>query len=212
MYPTAPMFPIEIPPGATVESLVTEIVPELHGKLVPAEAPGDAFAVAVRIEGTGDWTVRIVGRQMRVEEGAIDRPTLWMWTTTRSVERFLRDARGPQRFLPKGAPPGGLVSMSDPRVIKRVAMASGRIELAVRDDDGERLAIVFGFGDAARRAIDEEGADVVIESTMNTVERLTRGQLGPEEALADGDVKLRGNRFLAMQLALAIAPYYPRMV
>jgi hypothetical protein len=36
------------------------------------------------------------------------------------------------------------------------------------------------------------------------------GTLAPEEALADGDVQVRGNRMLALQLALAVAPFYPK--
>ena len=177
--------------------------------MVGADVPGDVFTIAVRVEGRGGWTVRIRGREMKVEEGEAARPTLWMHTTERAVERFLEDALGPRRLLPKFAPAGGVTTMSDPRVVKRVAMASGRIELAVKDDDGERLAIAFGFGDAARKAIDPEDADVVVETRLDTLERVLRGELGPEDALADGNVKVRGNRFLAMQLALAVAPFYP---
>jgi len=88
-------------------------------------------------------------------------------------------------------------------------MASGRIELVLLDVDGERLATTLGFGDAARKPIDPDDANVVVEARLQTVERVLRGELGPEEALADGDVKVRGNRFLAMQLALAVAPFYP---
>jgi putative sterol carrier protein len=99
--------------------------------------------------------------------------------------------------------------MSDPRVLNRVAMASGRIELALVDVDGERLAIVLGFGDAAGKPIDPDDANVVVEAHLATMERVLGGELGPEEALADGNVKVRGNRFLAMQLALAVAPFYP---
>jgi hypothetical protein len=203
------MLPIEIPAGTTVESLLTEVVPELHARMVGDDAPGDAFTVAVCVDGSGSWIVRIQGRAMTVEEGEVDRPTLWMHTTERAVERFLEDALGPRRFLPKFGPVGGVGTMSDPRVIKRVAMASGRIELAARDDDGERIAIVFGFGAAARKPIDPEDADVVVEAQLSTIERVLGGELGPEDALADGDVKIRGNRFLAMQLALAVAPFYP---
>ena len=99
--------------------------------------------------------------------------------------------------------------MSDPRVIKRVAMASGRVELATTDENGDRMAVVFGFGAAARRDIDPDEADVVIETQLATIDRVLRGELAPEDALADGGVTLRGNRLLAMQLALAVAPFYP---
>ena len=87
-------------------------------------------------------------------------------------------------------------------------MADGRVELAL-DDDGERIAIVFGFGGATRRAIDPEDADVVIETRRVTFERILRGELAPDEVLSDGDVKVRGNRLLALQLALAVGPFYP---
>jgi putative sterol carrier protein len=203
------MLPIEIPEGTTVESLVTEVAPALHARMVGADAPADVFTVAVRIEGRGDWAVRIRGREMKVEPGEPSRPTLWMHTTELAVERFLEDALGPKRLMPRFAPAGGVTTMSDPRVLKRVAMASGRIELAVEDEDGERLAIAFGFGSAAHKGIDPEDADVVVETRLVTLERVMRGELGPEDALADGDVKVRGNRFLAMQLALAVAPFYP---
>jgi putative sterol carrier protein len=203
------MLPIDIPAGTTVETLVTEVVPALHARMVADDVPADLFVVSVRVDGRGDWTVTIRGREMRVAEGAAARPTLWVHTTERSVERFLEDATGPKRLLPKFAPAGGVATMSDPRIVKRVAMASGRIELALADVDGDRLAIVFGFGDAARKEIDPDDADVVVETRMATLERVLRGELGPEDALADGDVKVRGNRFLAMQLALAVAPFYP---
>jgi hypothetical protein len=133
-----------------------------------------------------------------------------MWTTARSVERFLEDALGERRLVPRFAPIGGVAMMSDPRVLRRVAMASGRLELAVREETGDRHAMVFGFGDAARKDIDPEDADAVVEADLPVLERVLRGELGPEDALADGAVRVRGNRFLAMQLALAVAPFYPR--
>jgi hypothetical protein len=207
------MLPLEIPVETTVDSLVRSVVPELHGRLVPIDAPGDAFTVSVRIEGAGSYTIRIRGREMRVEDGELERPTLWLFTTARAVELFLADALGPRRFLPHTHPSfGGRHSpliMSDPRVIKRAAMASGRIELALRDVDGERLAIVLGFGAATRKVIDPEDADVVVETGMMTLGRMLDGSLPPQDALVDGDVTVRGDRLLALQLALAVAPFYP---
>jgi hypothetical protein len=35
------------------------------------------------------------------------------------------------------------------------------------------------------------------------------GALPPQDALVDGDVTVRGDRLLALQLALAVAPFYP---
>jgi SCP-2 sterol transfer family len=205
------MLPLDLPAGTTIESLVTEAVPALHGRLVGDEAPDETFTVNLRIDGRGSWVVRVRGRHMRVETGEQERPSLWMYTTEAAAERFLEDALGPRRFLPRVASParaGGVRTMSDPRMLKRVAMASGRIELAVIDTDGARLTVVFGFGDAARRAMDAEDPDTVVEASMAALDRVMRGELGPDEAISSGAVTVRGSRWLAMQLALAVAPLY----
>jgi putative sterol carrier protein len=203
---------MEIPSGTTVHSLVESVVPAFHAQLVPEDASVEPLAVAVRIGEAGSWTVRIRGREMSVVPGEVPSPTLWLFTTVRAVERFLEDATGPRRLLPKFEPvggPAGVAALSDPRVVRRVAMANGRMELALRDDDGERLALVMGFGAATRKPIDPDEADVVIETDMATLERVLAGTLAPEDALVDGGVRVRGNRMLALQLALAIAPFYP---
>jgi putative sterol carrier protein len=210
------MLPIDIPLGTTAESLVTEVVPALHARLVGKEVPRDPLPVTVRIEGVGAWTITIQGNVMTVEDGESPQPALWMWTTARAVDWFLEDARGPKRLMPRVVPPaGGALLVSDPRIVKRVAMASGRVELALRtgagkkEEEDERLVVVLGLGAAAKRAIDPEDADTCIEAELPALERVLRGELGPEEALGDGDVAVRGNRFLAMQLALSLAPLYP---
>jgi hypothetical protein len=203
-----PVLPIEIPPGTTVETLVTEVLPALHAQWVDDRAPTEPLSIVVRIDGVGSWTARIRGRDIRVQPGEEQRPTLWVYTTAVTVERLLADALGPRRFTPVTTGGFGVVSPSDPRIVKRVALASGRIELAVRDDDGERLFVVLGFGDAARRPIDPEEPETVAEGTMDTLERAARGALPPEEALSSGEVSVRGSRLLAMQLALAVGPFY----
>ena len=204
------MNAFEIPPDTTIRSLIEIIAPALHARLVPEDAPSDALTVNVRIEDAGSWTVHIRGREMRVAPGEADRPTLWLFTTARSVEIFLEDATGPQRLAPRFEPSTVPTLLSDPRLVRRAAMAHGRIELALRDIDGERLAVVFGFGHAARKRIDPDDADVVVEAGLGTIERMLAGTLAPDAALADGDVEVRGNRMLALQLALAIAPFYPQ--
>jgi hypothetical protein len=160
------VLPVEIPLGTTATALVTEIVPALHAKMVPAGVPGDAFVVAVRIEDEGSWTVRVRGAHMTVSEGEDTgiAPTLWMWTTARTVERFLEDATTEKRLQPKFGPVGGVGTMSDPRVLRRVALASGKIELALVDERGERHGVVFGFGAAAKKEMDPEDVDTVIQS------------------------------------------------
>lgn len=205
------MLPLDIPPGTTVESLVRTVMPDLHGRFVPGDAPTDPLTISVRIEGTGDFTARIRGAEMRVEDGHGERPALWFFTSTVAVERFLEDAAGPRRFLPKGPPPAVLPAfVSDPRIVKRAALASGRLELALRDEDGERLSVVLGFGPATRRHIDPDDPDAVVEVDASTLRQILGGTLSPEAALMGGAVHVRGSRMLAMQLALAVAPFYPQ--
>jgi putative sterol carrier protein len=60
---------------------------------------------------------------------------------------------------------------------------------------------------ARKRAPDP---DVVIETSLATYVRMLAGELGPEDALVDGDVRVDGKRLLAVQLAFAVAPFFPR--
>jgi hypothetical protein len=208
------LLPLDVPIGTTLESLVTEVLPAAHARWVDGGGSSEVFAVAVRIEGRGSWTFRIQGASMRAEPGETPRPTLWIYTTAAHADRFLADALGPKRLAPKMAPnafaSGAPKMLSDPRVVRRVAMASGRIEIAILEDDGARLAVVFGFGDATRRPIDPEDPDTVVEVPMATLDGILRGERAPEEALARGDVAVRGRKLLAVQLALAVGPLYPK--
>ena len=202
------MLPLEIPPGTTAELLVTKLVPELHARLVGEGGPGDELSIALRIDGTGSWTLRICGARMSVEEGEEERVTLWLYTTKRDIALFLEDALGLGRLAARSVRAGEVATMTDPRVLKRLALASGRIELGVRDASGERLSAVLGFGAAARRRIDPKNPDAVVEASLTTVQRVLSGETRPEEALTDGSVSVYGNRFLPMQLALALAPFW----
>jgi hypothetical protein len=206
------MISFDIPADTTVESLLCVVAPSFHALLVPADAPVDLFSVAVSIQGAGGFTLRIRGREMRVEPHVDPRPTLWIHTTARDVTALIQDALGPRRWVPldpKGQLPSGVVAFSDPRLLKRAAMASGRIEVALVDTSGERFSAVLGFGPAARRAIDPEAPDAVVEVTADTMARVLAGALPPDRAITDGGVRIRGSRFLPMQLALAAAPFYP---
>ncbi|MGH7270069.1 MAG: hypothetical protein ACREJ3_06520, partial [Polyangiaceae bacterium] len=108
------MIGFEVPAGTTVKSLVESVIPALHARLVPDGGPTESFTVVVRVEDAGSWTVSIAGRDMRVAEGEAPRPTLWLFTTAMAVERFLEDAAGPQRFLPKIESMDGVALLSDP--------------------------------------------------------------------------------------------------
>jgi hypothetical protein len=214
-------FPIDIPSGTTLESFITEVMPRLHAQFV-REPANDSHVAVVHAQKHRAWTVTVRGATMEVEEGERDGVPLWISFDKCVADEFIADWTGPKKYLPKSAPPAGLVLLSDPRVMKRLVMASGRVELAMSDfgrhvpgsagarsaPEGRRVAMIAGFGDAAKKGIDLDDPDVTIEAKMATLQALLEGKLAPDAALSSGDVKTRGNRFLAMQLALALAPFY----
>jgi hypothetical protein len=117
--------------------------------------------------------------------------------------------------VPKARPSGDLVMLGDPRVLKRIKMVTGAVELAIRDFEepggagggARRVALAIALGAPAKKL--DPAPDVVIETSMKTYLRLLDGTMGPEDALADGDVSVKGRRMLAMQLAFAIGPLFP---
>jgi hypothetical protein len=94
--------------------------------------------------------------------------------------------------------------------LKRLALVSGKAELALADLGGHRAAVTIATGARAKGPIDAEDPDVVVETELATLERMLAGSLPPEDALGDDAVTVRGKRLVAMQYALALAPFYPR--
>jgi hypothetical protein len=177
---------------------------------VEDDAGSGEMRVGARLDGGPSYAITVRGAELEVREGAHAKPHLWIALARSSVEIVLADWLGPRRFVPKFTPPkGGVVLMTDPRVLRRLAMVSGRVELAIPDFEGKRVAMTVGAGEAAKREIDTEDPDAVIEAELAAVEELLAGRLRPEDALADKHVKLRGKPFVAMQFALALAPFYP---
>lgn len=207
------MFPIDIPTGTTLDGLVSEVIPQLHARFVHEPESGAELVAMVhaRRQAGRDkiWTVTVRGPSMTVEDGERAGAPIWVSFDERVAEKFLADWTGPKKYFPKAAPPGGFVLLSDPRVMKRLAMASGRIELAIADFEGERIAMTAGFGAPAKKGIDLDDPDVVVETSIGTLQALVEGRLAPDAALSGGDVRTKGNRFVAMQVALALAPFFP---
>jgi putative sterol carrier protein len=202
------MFPIDIPAGTTLETLFTEVVPALHTRFVTDDSK-DEYVAVVRIEDGPSYTYVIRGATIRVDEGEAERVRLWIAFKRDAVEMFLADWMGPKRFVPTFVPPGGVVLFTDPRILKRLIIASGKLEIALSDFEGGRIAMTVACGDAAKKGIDTDDPNVVLEGKTRALEKVLSGELAPEEALVDGDVSVKGNRFVAMQVALALAPFYP---
>src|SRR5262245_41359011 len=51
------VLPFEIPEGTTLDSLIGDVVPQAHARLVPAHAGREPFTCALEIDGAGSWVV-----------------------------------------------------------------------------------------------------------------------------------------------------------
>lgn len=204
------MLAFEIPPGTSLEALVTEVLPKAHERLVPASAAGDRFRVGLHFFDGPSYTLVVDGPKLTVSEGASGDVDLWLGTPAAIARAFVADLAGPGRFAPKFEPAGDVKLLSDPRVFKRIKLVTGKLELALTDFPEGRASLWICLGAPAKKPAWPEDADVTIETTTKTYERILAGSLGPEDALADGDVSVRGKRLVAMQLSLALAPLYPK--
>jgi hypothetical protein len=213
------MLLFDIPRGTTLESLVLEVAPAAHGKLVPATVGLDALSCGVHFIGGGgarsrSFTVRVTGPTMRArEEPEQSDVDMWIAIDAGTAQIFLDDVLGAGRWLPKFVPPTDLKLMSDPRAFKLLKLAQGKLELALVDfagAPGRRASLWVCVGPQARKPVRLEKADVTIETTCAVYERVLAGSMPPDELLASGDVTLRGKRLVAMQFALAMTPLYPK--
>ena len=98
--------------------------------------------------------------------------------------------------------------LTDPRILRRVQMVNGRVELALSDFSLGRAALTLASGAAANKAIEPGRADATIELTMKTFDQVLAGELRPDAAIADGRFALSGKKMIALQYALAVGPFF----
>jgi len=210
------MLPQNLPAGTSVESFFEHVLPEAHRALVPADPSAGEYLVAVRMEGPGTSTTRyaytIRGREIAVKHGddtAHLQAHLWIAGEYAALDFFLEDWSGPRRFAPSFEPAQGVKLITDPRVLKRLAQATGKIELGLVDFEGGAGNLVISAAGAKKHALKDATSDAIIETRVTVFEKLLAGKLGPDEAIADSHVTVRGKKLVAMQFAFALAPFFP---
>jgi len=203
------MLPIDIPPGTTGRALLETVLPAAHRELVPKTgAGGGDFSMSVRVDGGDSFHYDFRGADVTVHPG--EAPAhLFLAVDASTLDRFVADWSGPRRYFPTFAPRGGVSLLTDPRIMKRLVLVHGRIELALPDFEGGRAAIVVGAHGGKRKEIHASSPDTVIEAKMALFDDLLAGRVSPEDALAGDGVTLRGKRLVAMQFAFALAPFFP---
>ena len=202
------MIRFPVPSGTTPRALVTEILPREHATLVPKGAGRARVFVAL---GDERFSLSADGARLSVEEAGGrggEGHDLAVRTDSATVGRFLEDWSGPRKYAPTFEAREGVQILTDARVIRRLAMATGSLELAIDDFEGGRAALTVAAG---ARVVGQDGRapDAVVSMSTATFERLLGGTLPPDEALTARHVAVRGKMLVAMQFALALAPFFP---
>ncbi len=200
------MFPFEIAPGTTIDQLLNDVLPSTHSKLVKPDEAG-AFEIGVKVSPGQRWVLSVDKNLLTTREGGTTTP-IWVHLEEKAVVFFLDDMATTKRFVPKFVPEGGFTMLTDPRVLKRVSMVSGKIQIKLVDSPIGTISLYVAAGAKAKEGLYADDPDAVLEVHMPTVEKILAGKLGPEAALTDGSVTIKGKRLVAMQFALAIAPFF----
>lgn len=201
------MKPIELPAGTTVTSFIEELLAKEHAARVSDDGP-ETFVVHARIDGLDSYTITVRGRALSVERGEQGKAQLWIATDASCATRALDDALGDARLLPDVRDPGSVPAITDPRLLRRLVMVSGTVRAELTGFGDAPLWVAFGAGAKASR-IDPERTDAEVSLPMSVLEQLMSLSKRPDEALKDVSVKTKGNPFVPMQLALALAILLP---
>ncbi len=200
------MLPFEVAPGTTIEQLLSDVLPKAHAKLVAPTEVG-TFEVAVKVTPGTTYVLSVDQNKLCARESSA-KTAIWIHLEERAVVFFLDDMATTKRFVPKFVPEGGFTMLTDPRVLRRLAMVSGKIEIKLADSPIGTISLFIASGAKAKEGIFVDDPDATLEIHMPTVEKILSGEVGPEAALSDGSVGIKGKRLVAMQFALAVAPYF----
>ena len=167
----------------------------------------EEYVLVAEIQGGDAFTYVVRGHEVNVTRGS-EPALMWVSVAKHTLERFLLDWTTEKRFIPKFKPRGDVTLFTDPRVLKRLTMVTGRVELALPEFEGGRAAIRLGAGGGKKIQVSDE-ADVTIEASVSTFERMLAGTLAPDEAISGAHVEILGKKLIAMQFAFALAPFFP---
>ncbi|HWL89574.1 MAG TPA: SCP2 sterol-binding domain-containing protein [Polyangiaceae bacterium] len=219
------MLPNFVPAGTSGESFFERVLPDAHRSQVPADASAGEYVVRVcianrhpeddrtdEIDLVASYLYTIHGREISATKASgadMPRVHLSLVVDQAALDFFLADWSGPRRFAPSFVPAQGVQLITDPRVLKRLAQATGRIELRLADFEGGDARLLVSAAGGRKHALDTYTADATIETKVTIFEELLAGRLRPDEAIADAHVTVRGKKLVAMQFAFALAPFFP---
>jgi SCP-2 sterol transfer family len=198
------MIPRTLPPGTTLRSFIEELLPADHAANIAPHA-GTA-TVGLELKGGPSYMLEVAGNQLRVRETArLEKAPLLLGMGHDTAQLFLDDWMGAQKLAPTFEP-RGLLAITDPSLIRRMAAIRGTLRLTLSGFVGQDATLLVASGPDPS-LYDDPDATVAI--AMPAFERLLSGKLGPDQAIADGHVVVTGKKLVAMQYAVALVPYFP---
>ena len=211
------MLPLPLPPGTTLASLVETLLPAAHATTVPSSVPRDPLTVVLSLAGRGAvpprmYSLVVRGTNLTVSRGESRARDLWIHTDGAVADHFVDDWGSGASLAPrwKTGPsrPEVPALVTDPRILRRIQMVNGRVELALADFSLGRASLTLASGAAAKKPIEAGHADATIELTMKTFDEVLAGKLRPDAAIADGRFALSGKKMIALQYAFAVGPFF----
>ncbi|MFO0663357.1 MAG: SCP2 sterol-binding domain-containing protein [Polyangiaceae bacterium] len=193
-----------------LRDFIVQDFPRIHSELVPQTAQG-SFVVRIELRGEGTFKLEVSGSKLTVSTQFVPRPDAWVSLDAAAADAFF------SAFLKSGkvlsTPP---VLLTDPRLLKNLCMASAHLSFELRDfreapdAPPRKFTAEAAVGTAAAKKVAGDAADVTVRAGERTLLALASAKMAPEDALSDGDVELTGKKFVAMQLALAFAPFFKK--
>lgn len=202
------MKPIELSPDTTVLSFVREILPREHRARVTS-SDAKTHVVVARIDGLGSFTLRVTGAELTIEDGEVDDPSFWVASDKASAERMLEDALGPGELMPDVPDASKVPAATDPKLLAALAMVQGSVRASLSGFGPRDPWVAFGAGNK-RKKLDPDAVDCEVVVPFSVAKQVVALSRKPDEALRDVGVEISGNKFVAMQAALALAQMIPR--
>jgi hypothetical protein len=211
------MLPLPLPPGTTLAAFAETVLPEAHALRVPSSVPREPLTVVLSLAGGSRgpsrvYTFVVRGAELTVTRGEASARDVWIHADGAVADHFVADWASGGSLAPRWPVPaaGGATPslVTDPRILRRVQMVSGRVEVALSDFSMGRTQLTLASGAAAKKPIEAGNADATIELTMKTFDQVLAGELRPDEAIADGRFALTGKKMIALQYAFAVGPFF----
>jgi len=186
---------------ADPDTFFTSYLPARFERAAGGAGPKSSVgSVTARVVGSGEWSLRIEGGELRVLRGTEDDVMLQVTVT---LDDFAVIVREPLEALDAaGRSPiarlGPLRALAaEPETARLVRHVPGSVLLVARDGErSHRLLLTPG-----RRAADLASAECTIQCALDDLRAAQSGAVPPMQLFVSGKLRITGNVQIAMALA-----------